>query len=90
MQNDWEAFLSLCLKAKDENELTLLLNFFLTIDEKENIIDRVSITKALLKADCPQREIAQKCQVSIAKITRGSNALKTISPALRQFLLMYL
>ncbi len=90
MQDDWKEFLSLCLKTKDEATLSQLFDLFLTIDEKENIIDRLLITKALLTGDLPQRQISEKLNVSIAKITRGSNALKTIDPNLKEFLLTHL
>jgi len=54
------------------------------------MMDRVAITKALLKGDLSQREIAEKFHVSIAKISRGSNALKTIDPSFKEFLCAHL
>ena len=86
VQNGWKQFLSLCQKVQNEEELSALFDFFLTIDEKENIIDRVLITNALLAENLTQRQISEKHHVSIAKITRGSNALKTIDTPLKQFL----
>lgn len=83
----WNTFLSLCLTAKTTQELSKLLGFFLTIDEKENVIDRFLITKALLLGNQSQRDMSDHLNVSIAKITRGSNALKTIDPELKAFLL---
>lgn len=87
MKNNWKTFLSLCIKAKDEKEIEKIFDFFLTIDEKENIADRLSITKALLDGDITQRDIAKKMHVSIVKITRGSNMLKQIDPSFKTFLL---
>jgi TrpR family trp operon transcriptional repressor len=59
---------------------------FLTIEEKEAMAARFLIVKALLEGKMPQREIAKTYKVSIAQITRGSNALKIIDAKLRKFL----
>jgi TrpR family trp operon transcriptional repressor len=50
----------------------------LTIEEQETIASRFLIVKALLEAKASQREISEELKVSIAQITRGSNALKII------------
>lgn len=86
MKSHWKLFLTLCLKARDMDELSRLLDCLLTIEEKEAISDRVAIIKALLDNKLTQREMAAKLNVSIAKITRGSNALKTIDTKLKLFL----
>jgi len=86
MEKTWHAFLSLCLKAKNPNALEKLLDCFLTIEEKNDIIDRYLILKYLLEKQLTQRDIAQQLKVSISKITRGSNALKTIDDQLKIFL----
>jgi len=59
---------------------------FFTIEEKETLSSRYLIIKALLQGDETQREIADIHKVSIAQITRGSNALKLISPELKTLL----
>lgn len=87
MKNNWKTFVSLCLKSQDTDELSRLLDCFLTIEEKEAISDRYVIIKSLIQGKLTQREMAESLQVSIAKITRGSNALKTIDPKLKAFLL---
>lgn len=87
MKNNWKSFMSLCLKSQDADELSRLLDCFLTIEEKETISDRYLIIKSLIQGKLTQREMAESLQVSIAKITRGSNALKTIDPKLKAFLL---
>ncbi len=84
--NTWKSFLTLCLKAHNTEELSRLLDCFLTIEEKEVIADRFSIIKGLLDEKQTQREMAEKLNVSIAKITRGSNALKSVDPKLKAFL----
>lgn len=87
MQLGWHKFLSICLKAQSTEQLDELLRFFFSIEEKETVAMRTLLVHELLKGEKTQREIAQNLNISIAKITRGSNALKTISPDLKQFLL---
>jgi TrpR family transcriptional regulator, trp operon repressor len=82
----WHAFLKLCLAAKDEKTLSELFDFLLTPEERESMITRCLIVKALLDQQLTQRDIAKSLHVSIAKITRGSNELKRISSKLYRFL----
>jgi TrpR family trp operon transcriptional repressor len=82
----WRSFLSLCLAADDEKELTEVLGLFLTPEEKSSIETRCLIVKALLEQKITQRQMSEELEVSIAKITRGSNELKRISPKLLEFL----
>lgn len=87
MQNaGWRHFLQLCLAAKDEKSLSVLYDLLLTPEEKESLATRCLIIKELLAQDKTQREIAKDLQVSIAKITRGSNELKRISTKLKHYL----
>lgn len=86
MKTAWKSFLSLCLKTKTPDELSQLLACFLTIEEKEALADRYAIIKALIDAKQTQRSMSETLNVSIAKITRGSNALKSLDPKLRLFL----
>jgi len=79
----WQDFLQCCLKQKNPDELAKLLGFYLTIEEKENVIDRYLLTSALLEGKLTQREISKQLHVSIAKITRGSNALKIVDNKLK-------
>ena len=67
-------------------ELEQLLDLFLTFEEKETLSSRFVIIKALFEGELTQREIAETHKVSIAQITRGSNALKIISPKMRDLL----
>lgn len=90
LQKGWRTFLDVCLAAKDEKSLSELLEFFLTPEEKSSIESRCLIVKALLEQKKTQRQIAEELSVSIAKITRGSNELKRISPKLMEFLTKYL
>lgn len=85
-EDGWRGFLELCSKARNKEELEGCFNLFFTIEEKEMLASRYLIVKALLEGSLTQREISEQHQVSIAQITRGSNALKIIHPVVRKFL----
>lgn len=82
----WKAFLELCLKARSIDELNQLFELFFTIEEKETLTSRFVIVKTLLEEKLTQREISEQHKVSIAQITRGSNALKRIDPQLKKLI----
>lgn len=86
VKDGWREFIALCVKMKSSKDLEQLLDLFLTIEEKETLSSRFLIVKALFDGDLTQREIAEKHKVSIAQITRGSNALKIIPPKMRDLL----
>lgn len=79
MSKGWSGFLKLCVKIDSEDELNHLFDLFFTIEEKEALSSRYLIVKELLEENLTQREISEKHRVSIAQITRGSNAIKIIS-----------
>lgn len=83
----WREFITLCRHVRSDDELTDLLELLLTLEEQQQLGTRVELLKALLKADKPQRVIADELKISIAKISRGSNALKIIKPSLRKYLI---
>jgi TrpR family trp operon transcriptional repressor len=85
-KNGWRCFLKLCLAAEDEKMLSELCDLLLTPEEKSSLETRCLIIKALLEKKKPQRQISDDLNVSIAKITRGSNELKRISSKLKQYL----
>ena len=76
---NWNDFLQLCSGICLNGNLKYFFELFLTIEERENLASRYCIIKALLDGELTQREIAAKFNVSIAQITRGSNALKLMS-----------
>ena len=78
----WLYFIKLCQHKKSKDEWDQFFELFLTDEEKENLADRALIIDALLNSKLPQREIAKKLNVSIAKITRGSNMLKRVNQKL--------
>lgn len=82
----WTEFLKLCSKIESQKEFGEFFELFLTIEERETIASRYLIIKALLEEKLTQREMAETYKVSIAQITRGSNALKIIDPALKKLL----
>lgn len=90
MQDGWQLFLKLCLNAQNEKVLGELLELFFTPEEKSSIETRCLIIQALLAKKNTQREMSRDLKVSIAKITRGSNEIKRISPELKRFLEEYL
>ncbi len=83
----WREFLRLCQRVKTEDQLDELFGLFFTLEEKDVLATRILLIQELLKAEKTQREIAQHLNISIAKITRGSNALKIVSDEMKQFIL---
>lgn len=73
-------------KAPSDEIQTELLDLFFTDNELEQLVARYRIIKGLMAERETQRELSASLQLSIAKITRGSNALKRRSPALLTYL----
>ncbi len=82
----WNEFLQVCSSFNSPQDLSQFFDLFLTIEEKETLASRFLIVKSLLEEEKTQREIAEHHQVSIAQITRGSNALKIVTPEFRKLL----
>lgn len=82
----WAQFMNLCLKVENQEMLDQFFDLFLTVEEKNTLASRYKIIKSLFENKLPQRTIAIENNVSIAQITRGSNALKRISPEVEVFL----
>ncbi len=82
----WRCFLNWCSATQDKALLTELFDCLLTPEEKDSIETRCLIVRDLLNQEQTQRQISESLQVSIAKITRGSNQLKRISPKLKTYL----
>lgn len=66
---------ALFTRLRTERESLAFLRDILTPNELADIAERWQIIK-LLQKGIPQREISAKLKVSIAKVTRGSHALK--------------
>jgi TrpR family trp operon transcriptional repressor len=58
----------------------------LTPKEKADLKTRILIIKELLKKEKTQRQIAKYLNLSIAKITRGSNELKRTNDKIVKYL----
>lgn len=85
-KNNLKKFIKISTLIKDERQLEEFYELFLTSEERKDIAQRLEIVCELLKGENPQREIAKKLNTSIAKITRGSNCLKTVSLDLKESL----
>jgi TrpR family trp operon transcriptional repressor len=81
--------LALSTQAAEKGKLEEFFQLFLTDQEMEMLGKRLLVVQALLQGRLTQREIAKREKVSISQITRGSNALKKISPSLKKSLLSW-
>ncbi len=85
-KDGWRNFLQILAEERDPKKLEVLSLLLFTAEERESLASRIRIIEELLKGKMTQREIAKKYGVSIAKITRGSNALKEVSEEMKDFL----
>jgi TrpR family trp operon transcriptional repressor len=85
-RDGWQGFLKLALKMESPKALGELFELFFTHEERKTLGQRYLIIKALREQALTQREIADRFNVSISQITRGSNALKEIGPVLQELL----
>ncbi|EOD79450.1 Transcriptional repressor protein TrpR [Grimontia indica] len=85
--SDWQDVLDLIHRASDNGDEAKLLKMLLTPDERSALIARVNILNELLKGEVSQRQLSQMLGVGIATITRGSNELKQLDDAQKQWLL---
>ena len=86
IKNDWNCLVELFTQVTDHEQMEKLLLLFLTINEREYLVDRYRIVRALLSTELTQREIAEQFHVSIAKITAGSNELKRTPSDIKKIL----
>lgn len=87
LTQNWRNFIKLCLKVKTEKQFSELFNLLLTDAEQEDIAARLAIVVALLSGKKTQRELAKQLKISIAKITRGSNALRVTDQTIKRFII---
>ena len=80
IDSGWRDFLALCAEIHDPAEFNRFFALFLTFEERETMASRYLIIQELLEGLLTQREIAEAHKISIAQITRGSNALKIVDP----------
>lgn len=70
---------------QSRGDARLLLQDLLTPSERRSVAERVQLVKLLLR-EVPQREISARLKISIAKVTRGSRALKMSRGGFRKFI----
>jgi len=85
-EDGWRKFLNLMVKVKDPKRLNALSKLLFTPEERNAISKRIPIIDELIKGKKTQREMAEDLEISIAKITRGSNALKETPEEIIRFL----
>jgi TrpR family trp operon transcriptional repressor len=71
--------------VENEKEAELLLKDILTPQELESVAERWQLIQALATG-LPQRDIAEKLEISISKITRGSRMLQFGDGGFKYFL----
>ena len=76
MKDEIQQLLDLLRDAENNEQAKAVLSLFMTFDEVHEMKGRVRIIEALTLGKLSQREMSCELGVSIAKITRGSNALK--------------
>ncbi len=76
---NWSKFIQICAKERNEAHLDLVFQLLLTHEERESLETRLQIVQSLFEGKMTQREISEHFNVSIAKITRGSNELKRLN-----------
>ncbi|MFK0572037.1 trp operon repressor [Endozoicomonas sp.] len=74
----WFQVIKLLHGQQDVEALHDVMRVLLTQEEREAIGSRLAIMRALLSGEESQREIARRLGVSITKVTRCSNYLKTL------------
>ena len=72
----WDKLIQILLSKDNKDDLSHILDFLLTNEEKEQLSKRVILTKYLIDQQKSQREISKELGVSICTVTRCSNALK--------------
>lgn len=85
MNKNYKELCRLFLSMESAKEANILLEDLFTPQELEEFSGRWQIVQELSKGT-PQREIAQKLNVSISTITRGSTTLKYGSNGFSYFL----
>ncbi|WP_299729904.1 trp operon repressor [uncultured Endozoicomonas sp.] len=75
----WLQVIKLLSDQQSADSLHEVMHVLLTREEREAIGSRLSIMRALVAGKESQREIAKRIGVSITKVTRCSNYLKTLS-----------
>lgn len=86
IEDDWQKTISFFEQAFTDQRQFDLFKLLMTSDERDALITRVKIVKALLEGKVNQRQLKDELGIGIATITRGSNSLKEVSPDFKQWL----
>ena len=85
--NGWNKWHKLCQAAEqDKATFDELCQLLMTHEERHQLAQRIEIIENLLAKKMSQRTLSEKLNVSIAKITRGSNELKRAKPKTIKFI----
>ena len=90
MKDKIEQLLDLLRNAANNEQAKAVLSLFMTFDELNEMKGRVRIIGALAAGALSQRAMSSELKVSIAKITRGSNALKHCDESLLNYIKTHL
>lgn len=80
----WDELVSILAEKTNPSDISIVCEFLLTKEEKEQLSKRVLLTKELLKKEKSQREISKEIGISICTVTRCSNALKDCSIKIKE------
>ncbi|KEI35173.1 transcriptional repressor protein TrpR [Francisella sp. W12-1067] len=76
IKDGWQQLVNILSENTDPQDISVICDFLLTKEEKEQLSKRVLLTKELIKKSKSQREISKEIGISICTVTRCSNALK--------------
>ena len=84
INNGWQQLINILSGNSDSQDISIICDFLLTKEEKEQLSKRVLLTKELIKKSKSQREISKEIGISICTVTRCSNALKDCSARVKE------
>ncbi|MBK2356440.1 trp operon repressor [Francisella hispaniensis] len=82
--NGWQQLINILSENSDPQDISIICDFLLTKEEKEQLSKRVLLTKELIRKAKSQREISKEIGISICTVTRCSNALKDCSTRVKE------
>lgn len=85
-QDDWQKTVNFLNQAFADGFSLDVLKLLLTMDERDALVTRVKIIQSLLDGSMNQRQLKDQLGIGIATVTRGSNSLKEVQPAFKDWL----
>ena len=86
IESRWQSLVQVIAQENKVESIDLLLDILLTFTEKQDIVKRMQIIELIIDGEITQREISKQYNISIGKITRGSNAIKELNDEKKQLL----